>query len=1135
MDVEQFIQRWTAREGGAERANYAMFITELCDVLGLPHPDVAGAETALNDYVFERAVKPRRSEGTTAPKRIDLYKKGAFILEAKQSRMKEGRGGEQPALFAEEPAPRGKRTVARGWDRMMLEARRQAEDYVFRLDASHPAPPFILVCDVGHAIEIFADFTGTGRAYDQFPDRRGFRIYMEDLREEAIRERLRKIWTDPEALDPTRESARVTREIAERLAAVSKALEKKHPAEEVAHFLMRCIFTMFAEDVALLPEASFTGLLEDCTKSPDAFVPLVEELWKKMDAPRRDDRFFSAFRTHLRHFNGNLFKNANAFPLGREEIGELWQAAKAKWTEVDPAIFGTLLEQALEPTERRKLGAHYTPRTYVQRLVEVTVMEPLRDDWRKVLTRAETAKESGKEKDAVKLVKAFHHQLCETRVLDPACGTGNFLYVSLELMKKLEGEVLETLARLGETEALGLEGETVDPHQFLGLEINPRAAAIAELVVWIGYLQQHYKNRDGHPAEPILKAFKNINSGRREGYDAVLTWDGHPVPTIVEKNGERVETCPNPRRPDWPEAEFIVGNPPFVGGKDIRSRMSSPYAEALWAAHKHMNESADFVMYWWDRAAELLTRKKTPLRRFGFVTTNSISQVFQRRVMERHLNAKKPISLIYAVPDHPWTKATRDSAAVRIAMTVGAAGSHEGLLRDVVREAALDTDEPRIVFENRVGKINSDLSVGVDFSKVAPLMAGKGLSSRGVQLMGAGFIVSPSEARHLGLGMHPGLENHIRHYRNGRDLTARSRDVMVIDLFGLTQEQVRSRYPEVYQHVLENVKPERDKNNRESYRKNWWIFGEPRKDLRPALENLPRYIATVETTKHRVFQFLDASILADNMIVVVASDDAHHLAVLSSRVHTTWAPILGGWLGYGNDPRYSKSRCFDPFPFPDASDALREKLRAAGEELDVTRKKVLAEHPDLTMTRLYNVLEKLKAGERLSDKDEDVKTRGLVLILKELHETIDRLTAEAYGWPHDLSDEDILERLVALNAERAKEEAAGHVRWLRPEYQIPRFAKGAAAKSGELALDAPVVAIDRDRPSFPTDAYEQPLAVERILAVEARPMAAAEIARQFKRGGKRIEGRVEQHLRTLAAYGHVTALPDGTYAARRAA
>jgi hypothetical protein len=861
LDIETFIARWTAREGGAERANYQMFLSELCDVLGVDRPEPAGAERALNDYVFERAVRRRPSDDIASSLRIDLYKKGCFILEAKQSRLPGGRNAlpGQKSLFGDEPDSLGKRSVARGWDVMMQNARRQAEGYVFLLDADHPAPPFIITCDVGHAFEIFADFTGTGRAYGQFPDRKGFRIYLEDLRDPDIRARLLAIWTDPLSLDPARESARVTRGIAKRLAAVSKALEAKHPPEDVAHFLMRCIFTMFAEDVKLLPENSFTELLADCLESPGAFTPLLEELWAKMDEPSRDKRFFSAFKQHLRYFNGNLFKNARAFPLGREEIGELLSAAKAKWTEVDPAIFGTLLEQALEPGDRRKLGAHYTPRSYVQRLVEVTVMEPLRADWDRVLTKAEDAKESGDEKEAVKLVQAFHHQLCATRVLDPACGTGNFLYVSLELMKKLEGEVLEVLARLGVSESLGLERETVDPHQFLGLELNPRAAAIAELVVWIGYLQQWYKVRDGHPAEPILRAFKNINFGRREGYDAVLTWDGYPVPTVAEQDGKRVETYPNARRPDWPEAEFIVGNPPFMGGKDLRSRMGSRYVETLWAVHKHMNESADFVMYWWDRAAELLTRKKTPLRRFGLVTTNSISQVFQRRVMEKHLDAKKPVSIIYAVADHPWTKATRDSAAVRIAMTVGEAGRSDGLLREVVSETGLDTDEPSIVFANRLGRINSDLTVGVDLSKANALLANKGLGSRGVQLMGSGFIITPTEAAHLGLGKRPGLDNHIRLYRNGRDLTARSRDVMVIDLFGLSQEQVRRDFPEIYQHLTTRVRYDLDEhgqprtdnngrklgrewNNRESYKENWWVFGEPRKDLRPALEGFSRYI-----------------------------------------------------------------------------------------------------------------------------------------------------------------------------------------------------------------------------------------------------------------------------------------------------
>ncbi|WP_341872212.1 type IIL restriction-modification enzyme MmeI [Pseudaminobacter salicylatoxidans] len=411
--------------------------------------------------------------------------------------------------------------------------------------------------------------------------------------------------------------------------------------------------------------------------------------------------------------------------------------------------------------------------------------------------------------------------------------------------------------------------------------------------------------------------------------------------------------------------------------------------------------------------------------------------------------------------------------------------------------------------------------------------------------MGPGFIVQPSEAEHLGLGSRPGLEKHIKPYRNGRDLTSRSRGAMVIDLFGKSGEKVRREFPEVYQHLIQTVKAKRQEQFHKSptkdaltYLENWWIFGKPRSELRPALAGLGRYIATVETAKHRVFQFLDASILADNMIVVMASDDAATLSILSSRIHTAWAPIVGGWLGYGNDPRYSKSRCFDPFPFPDPAPDLRQKLRVAGEELDATRKRVLADNPDLTLTGLYNVLERLKAlrpGEKLSGKEEDVKARGLVLILKELHETIDRLSAQAYGWPADLADEQILERLVALNAERAREEAAGHVRWLRPEYQIPRFAKGAAARTGALDFGENVVAIDKALPAWPSDRYEQPLAVEAVLSAAGRPMEALEIARGFRRGGRRTEHRVAQVLVTLARYGRVTHLPGDRFAARKAA
>ncbi len=1137
MGVEDFIQRWTAREGGAERANYQMFLSELCDVLGVERPEPAGAERRHNHYVFERAVRPRESDGGTAPKRIDLYKKGTFILEAKQSRLP---GGEkaiptQRSLLPEEDLENlGRRSRGASWDVMMQNARKQAEGYVFLLEADQPAPPFIITCDVGHCLELFADFSGTGRAYTQFPDRNGFRVYMDDLRKEEVRKRLACVWTDPHALDPTKTSARVTREIAKRLAEVSKALEERGcQAEDVAHFLMRCLFTMFAEDTELLPKGSFAALLEKSVEDPSHFPHRLKTLWADME---KGAEFSHVIEARVRHFNGGLFKDTTVFELGREEIGELLAASRADWRQVDPAIFGTLLELALDKDERRRLGAHYTPRSSVQRLVEVTVMEPLRGDWEAALTKAQQARDDGDDKQAVALVRAFHHKLCTTRVLDPACGTGNFLYVALEMMKQLEGEVLQALTDLGERQAsLAMAGETVDPHQFLGLELNTRAAAIAELVIWIGYLQWHYRNHESHPAEPILRAFNNINFGRPGGYDAVLTWDGYPVPAVVEQGGRRVETFPNPRRPEWPEAEFIVGNPPFIGGWTLRARMASGYAEALWKAHPHMNESADFVMYWWDRAAEILARKKSSARRLGFVTTNSISQTFQRRVMERHLNAKMPISLVFAVPDHPWTKATSDTAAVRIAMTAASAGSLNGRCLEVVGEAGLDTDEPQLDFNEKVGRINSDLSVGVDVTRAGALLANQSLCSPGMKLHGSGFIVTPAEAEHLGLGTRAGLERHIRPYRNGRDLAARPRGVFVVDLFGLSSEVVRQRYPEVYQHLLQAVKPERDQNNRAVYRDNWWIFGEPRSELRPALLGLGRYLVTIETAKHRTFQFLDASIIPDNKLTAIGLDEGWFLAVLSSRIHAHWATSAGGWLGIGNDPVYVKSSCFDPFPFPNPTPEQREQLTALGEELDATRKLVLAEQTHLTLTGLYNLIEKVKAGPELTPAEEDAKQRGRVLILKDLHEQIDRLTAEAYGWPADLSDDELLERLVALNAERANEEAAGQVRWLRPDYQIPRFAKGAAAKSRELDLGETVVAIDKGLPAFPTDRYEQPLAIEAVLAASGRPMEAAELARSFKRGGKRIEQRVVQVLATLTRYGRVTALPSGKFAARRAA
>ncbi|WP_300576873.1 DNA methyltransferase [Phenylobacterium sp.] len=1141
MDVEAFIRRWSGREGGAERANYALFLSELCDVLGLAHPDPADASAHQNDYAFERAVRPRGSDGGGAPKRIDLYKRGSFILEAKQSRLP-GRKNALPApaqgtLFKDEPEQLGRRDQVPRWDVMMQNARKQAEGYVFLLDADHPAPPFIITCDVGHCLELYADFTGTGRAYTQFPDRKGFRIFLEDLRDEKVRQLLVAIWTDPQALDPTRQSARVTREIAGRLAQVSKSLEEggANP-EDVAHFLMRCLFTMFAEDVDLLPKGSFRDLLSRSVEDPTHFPHRLKQLWSDMD---KGAAFSAVIDARVRHFNGGLFAQTTAFELKREEIGELLAAARADWKEVDPAIFGTLLEQALDKDERARLGAHYTPRSYVQRLVEVTVMAPLRADWDAVQTKVLSAKDDGDDAAAIQLVRDFHHRLCETRILDPACGTGNFLYVSLELMKKLEGEVLQNLIALGDSQAgLSLAGEglrgreSVDPHQFLGLELNPRAAAIAELVIWIGYLQWHYRNHESHPAEPILKAFKNINFGRREGYDAVLTWDGYPLPQVGEKDGVRVETYPNPRRPEWPDADFIVGNPPFIGNKRLRARLGDGYVVALRKAQPTLPKSVDLVMYWFERAANLV--RDGIVRRAGLVTTNSISQPLNRSPISSALSDKKrPISIIECIPDHPWVDPS-EGASVRVAMIVLQKGKIDGKHISVVSESGRRDNGAIINFENRIGKINADLSVGIDVATSVRLRANRGISHQGVILSGEGFRLDPREVERL-IKRNPNNSDLIKPYLIGQDLNQRFNERYIIDANQIDQVDLRRIYPDLYEILLERVKPFRDLNRDAAFRKNWWKFARSRPEIQDLKGLSKRYIATCRTARHRIFVFLENRYVPDAKIIFFGLDGAEFLSVLSSRVHLSWSYGAGAWLGAGNDSNYNHSTVLDTFPFPNLTGQRNALLTALGEELDATRKTVLAEHPDLTLTGLYNVLEKVKAGAALTEAEADVKTRGRVLILKELHEQIDAAVFEAYGWPADLADEQILERLVALNAERAKEEAAGHVRWLRPDYQIPRFAKGVERKSGELDLGETVVAIDKALPAFPTDRDEAPLAVEQALIMAGRPLALAELARTFKKGGKRLEPRVARALNTLVRFGSVSLTADGRYVARRAA
>ncbi len=1034
--VAAFIAKWRNTPGGAERANYVLFLSGLCRALGLDEPDHAQGGV-LGAYQFEGPVAGGSAKGNKGF--IDLYRKGSFVLEAKQSQIPVAQR-DQPELFdpaATEPgAPSGAK-----YDRLMRDALRQARTYAVNLPADHPWPPFLIVCDVGRAFELYFDWSGNGRGYDLYPDRQSYRISIDRLADPDVQELFRAIWLDPASRDPRLKAAEVTRAVAKRLADVSKWLEEAQrlktlglsdyerslAVEETSLFLMRILFCMFAEDVGLLPKNSFKNFLAEAVEVDDDqhFQTGLRDLWTLMGSADAQPRWSWVVKAEVRYFNGGLFENAKTFVLGRADRGELLEAAKAEWKHVEPAIFGTLLEQALTPEQRSQLGAHYTPRPYVERLVRATIMEVLEGEWEAVQTKVEAAQGDGQGEAALDAVRTFHARLCALRILDPACGTGNFLYVAMELLLRLEADVLVLIEQLG-----GKAEPGVGPHHFYGLELNPRAAVIAELVLWIGWLRWRTSNDPDNVPEPVLRKTDAINFGGHAGYDAVL----RHRPT-----GEAETELP--LLAEWPEADFIVGNPPFIGGKDIRRQLGGDYAEAMWAANPRVPKSADFVMQWWDRAAHTLIAEGSPLRRFGLVTTNSITQTFSRRVIEGYLSGKG-LSLVLAIPDHPWTKASKDAAAVRIAMTVAKGGVNDGRLIDIVREARLETDNPLIEHRVSVGRINADLSVGADATAVTTLKANDGLACPGVKLHGAGFIVSPQEAQALGLGSREGLENHVRPYRNGRDLLQRPRNLMVIDLFGLSEKEVRQQYPEIYQHLLSTVKPERDANRRESYKRLWWIHGEPRKELRPALVGLDRYIATVETARHRIFQFVDAEVLPDNKIIVICMEDAFSLGVLCSNVHQQWAFARCGLIGMANFAAghvYVKSSCFDPFPFPLANEVQRARIADLGDELDATRRVALTETSGLTMTELYNLCDKLRTAAPMDLIEQDRARAARAGIVNRLHEQLDEAVAAAYGWPADLAPAEIVARLVALNAERAAEEATGTVRWLRPDYQRPRF------------------------------------------------------------------------------------------------
>jgi hypothetical protein len=1058
QNLRDLAARWEHVPAG-ERANAQLYLSELARALEVEPPQPRGS-----GYEFELPVKVVSRDGKESTNFIDLFKRGCFVLEAKDA---DGGGSD---------------------DARLRRAFGQALSYAHALPGG--PPPYLLVLDVGSTLLLWDRWAGSFGGFNL-----GHRVHLPTLadhpEEIAL---LRDVWMQPQVRDPRARAAAVTREVAARLAELSASLERRgFPPERVARFLMRAVFTMFAEDVGLLPGHPFQTALQEFLAEPDEFAAAVRELWNAMDQGRR----FGLRR--LLRFNGHFFSDPETLPLTRADMLVLLQAARADWTHVEPTIFGTLLTRALDPEERHRLGAEYTPREYVERLVRQTVDVPLRARWAPVQAEVLRLRESGRKKDAeaaLARLREFHQELRDLRFLDPACGSGNFLYVTLHAVKRLELEVLREIERITLQPELAVE--EVGPPQFHGIEVKPWAREIAELTLWIGYHQFWAEHHGGvQPPEPVLR-----DTGTLELRDAVLAWDGivhrpekdRPDPTPRIPHPVTGKLVPDPqatlpymeyvgaRAAEWPEADFIVGNPPYLGNKRMRDAFGDGYVDALRASYPEIPDSADFVMYWWYHAAGEVAGGRTV--RAGLITTNSITQTFNRSVVQRAID--EGVEVVWAVADHPWVEEA-GGAAVRVAMTV--------LEKDPTGAIWVEVDESaQIVQEIHVPRLNADLSAHADVARAAavPLLANRGLSSRGFSLVGRGFVLDAEEASRL-LKMDSRHCDIIRPYLNGKDIAARPRGVFTID-FGLRDEDEARHYPVLYDLVRARVKPGRDANADRGRRTYWWRFGRTNENWRVAASGLPRYLATPYVSKHPFFLFLDASIAPDEKVVVVASDNAFHLGLLSSEIHATWALAAGTRLGVGNDPTYNNTLCFDPFPFPDPTPVQRGAIADIAEELDRHRKEALARDERVTMTGMYNVLEKLRSGEALTEKEREIHELAACGVLAEYHDALDRLVAAAYGWPWPLSREAILELLVALHDARVAEERGGVVRWLRPDYQIPRFGGGVEAEAPPAAAPPAPPPAAAPRP-WPAGMIPQLTALQSLLDVAS--LTADEAAAHF--------------------------------------
>ena len=948
MTPEKFLSIWKNNKL-TERAGAQAHFNDLCDLLGVEKPrDPA-------DYCFERGAEKSGGGNGWA----DVWKRGHFGWENK----KPGRD--------------------------LGAALKQLTDYALKLDN----PPLLVVCDRERII-IHTAFSG-------YPDEPR-EILIDDIGKTENLQTLRWVFTDPEKLRPVKSNAAITEEAAGHFGDLAAVMRKRGlPPQQVAHFLTQCLFCMFVEDQGLLPKAVFSNLLEKAASDTKRAANRIESLFAAMRSggDYGDDV--------ISHFNGGLFKVIEVPVLEKSDLAALARASRMDWRAIDPAIFGTLFERGLDPKERAQLGANYTDSATIMKLIDPVISRPLLAEWEvakaviadKMTTFASAKKGAKAGTSALKAAKdaflGFLERLRNFRVLDPACGSGNFLYLALRTLKDIEHRANIEAEELGLQRQVSIE---VSPANVLGLELDPYAAELARVTVWIGEIQWMMKG--GYPVsdKPILKPLHTI-----ENRDALI-------------NANNSEAA-------WPSCDVIVGNPPFLGDKVMRSEMGDVYVDRLRKCFDgRVAGGADLVTYWFEKARAQIEAGQC--RSAGLVSTNSIRQKRNRVVLERILESTR---IFEAWSDEPWIN---EGAAVRVSLVCFGQG----------QGAKLDGQ--------LVGSIHADLSGSADAANVMdlttakPLLSNKGASFFGLCLAGPFKVDTTTALKWLkATGNTNGRPNSdvVRPIYNGSDVTGRWAGNWTVD-FSAKELEGAADYLTPFDYTETEVKPKRITNNRAARAEKWWQHGEKRPAMRTAMKGLTHYIATSETAKHRFFVKLPVEVAAEHKLVVFPRDDDVMFGLLSSRIHVVWAMAKGGHLGVGNDSVYTSSLTFETFPFPPGFDLKAkaapdtetfEAIGTAATSLQQWRENWLnpegwvtweqseeektagfpprpipvaahaAEWKKRTLTALYNV-----------------NPGGLTL----RQEKLDAVVASAYGWTDYTSatpDDEILKRLLTLNLERS--------------------------------------------------------------------------------------------------------------------